>query len=35
MKIAGTGIFEEVNTFAVETIGLAKITGSMTTDFQR
>jgi len=35
MRIALTGIFEEVNTFAVQSMGLAKITGNMTTGFQK
>jgi Metallopeptidase family M81 len=35
MRIALTGLFEEVNTFAVESMGLAKITGNMTTGFQK
>jgi microcystin degradation protein MlrC len=35
MRFALTGLFEEVNTFAVESMGLAKITGNMTTGFQK
>jgi len=35
MKVALAGLFEEVNTFAAETMGLAKITGNMTTGFQK
>jgi len=35
MRIAIAGLFEEVNTFAVETMGLATITGSMATGFQK
>jgi len=35
MRIALTGLFEEVNTFAVESMGLAKITGNMTSGFQK
>jgi microcystin degradation protein MlrC len=35
MRVALAGLFEEVNTFAVETMGLAKITGNMTTGFQK
>lgn len=35
MRIAIAGLFEEVNTFAVETMGLATITGSMSTGFQK
>lgn len=35
MRIALAGLFEEVNTFAAETMGLAKITGNMTTGFQK
>ena len=35
MKVAIAGLFEEVNTFAVETMGLATITGSFATGFQR
>ncbi|HME41740.1 MAG TPA: M81 family metallopeptidase [Syntrophorhabdales bacterium] len=35
LRVALAGLFEEVNTFAVETMGLATITGSMTTGFQK
>lgn len=35
MRVALAGLFEEVNTFAVETMGLATITGNMTTGFQQ
>jgi len=35
IRVALAGIFEEVNTFAVETMGLATITGSMATGFQK
>jgi microcystin degradation protein MlrC len=35
MRVALAGLFEEVNTFAAETMGLAKITGNMTTGFQK
>ncbi|HRD88199.1 MAG TPA: M81 family metallopeptidase [Accumulibacter sp.] len=35
MRVALAGLFEEVNTFAVETMGLATITGSMSTGFQK
>jgi microcystin degradation protein MlrC len=35
MRIAIAGLFEEVNTFAVETMGLAKITGDFGTGFQK
>ena len=35
MRIALCGIHEEVNTFAVETMGLATVTGNMATGFQR
>jgi len=35
MRVALAGLFEEVNTFAVETMGLATITGSMATGFQK
>ncbi len=35
MRIALAGLFEEVNTFADETMGKAKITGNMTTGFQQ
>lgn len=35
MRIALAGLIEEVNTFAVETMGLATITGNMSTGFQR
>jgi microcystin degradation protein MlrC len=35
MRVAIAGLFEEVNTFAVETMGLATITGSMSTGFQK
>ena len=35
VRIALTGIFEGVNTFATESMGLAKITGNMTTDFEK
>jgi len=35
MRVALCGLFEEVNTFATETMGLAKITGNMTTGFQK
>jgi len=35
MRVALAGLFEEVNTFANETMGLAKITGNMTTGFQK
>jgi microcystin degradation protein MlrC len=34
-RIALAGLFEEVNTFADETMGKAKITGNMTTGFQQ
>jgi microcystin degradation protein MlrC len=34
LRIALAGIFEEVNTFADETLGTAKITGNITTGFQ-
>jgi len=35
IRVALAGLFEEVNTFAVETMGLATITGSMSTGFQK
>lgn len=35
IRVALAGLFEEVNTFAAETMGLARITGNMTTGFQR
>jgi len=35
VRIALAGLFEEVNTFADETMGKAKITGNMTTGFQQ
>lgn len=35
MRIAVAGLFEEVNTFAVESLGFATITGNMTTGFQQ
>jgi microcystin degradation protein MlrC len=35
LRVALAGLFEEVNTFAVETMGLATITGSMATGFQK
>jgi microcystin degradation protein MlrC len=35
MRVAIAGLFEEVNTFAVETMGLATITGDFSTGFQR
>ncbi len=35
IRIALAGLFEEVNTFADETMGKAKITGNMTTGFQQ
>jgi len=35
MRVALAGLFEEVNTFADETMGKAKITGNMTTGFQQ
>lgn len=35
MRVALAGLFEEVNTFAVETMGLATITHNMTTGFQQ
>jgi len=35
IRVALAGLFEEVNTFAAETMGLAKITGNMTTGFQK
>ena len=35
IRIALAGLFEEVNTFADETMGTAKITGNMTTGFQQ
>ncbi|NYT20944.1 MAG: M81 family metallopeptidase, partial [Methanomicrobiales archaeon] len=35
MRIALSGLFEEVNTFADATMGTAKITGNMTTGFQQ
>ncbi|SEB18977.1 M81 family metallopeptidase [Variovorax sp. YR216] len=35
MRIAIAGLYEEVNTFAVETMGLARITGSFATGFQK
>jgi len=35
IKIALCGIHEEVNTFAVETMGLVTVTGNMSTGFQR
>jgi microcystin degradation protein MlrC len=35
MRIAIAGLFEEVNTFAVETMGLARITGNFATGFQK
>ena len=35
LRVALAGLFEEVNTFAVETMGLATITGSMSTGFQK
>lgn len=35
IRIALCGIHEEVNTFAVETMGLATVTGNMATGFQR
>jgi len=34
-RVALAGVFEEVNTFAVETMGLATITGNLTTGFQK
>jgi microcystin degradation protein MlrC len=34
-RIAVAGLFEEVNTFAVESLGYAEITGNMATGFQR
>ena len=34
LRIALAGLFEEVNTFADESMGTAKITGNMTTGFQ-
>ncbi len=34
MRIAIAGLFEEVNTFATESMGYATITGNMTTGFQ-
>lgn len=33
MRVAIAGLFEEVNTFAVETMGLATITGSLSSGF--
>jgi microcystin degradation protein MlrC len=35
MRIAITGLYEEVNTFATETMGLATITGNLATGFQK
>jgi len=35
IRVALAGLFEEVNTFAVETMGLATITGNLTTGFQK
>ncbi len=35
LRIALCGIHEEVNTFATETMGLAKVTGNMATGFQK
>lgn len=35
MRIAIAGLFEEVNTFATESMGFATITGNMTTGFQQ
>ena len=35
IRVALAGLFEEVNTFADETMGKAKITGNMTTGFQQ
>jgi len=35
MRVALAGLFEEVNTFAVETMGLATITGDIATGFQK
>ncbi len=35
MRVAIAGLYEEVNTFAVETMGLATITGSLATGFQK
>jgi len=35
LRVALAGLFEEVNTFAVETMGLATITGSMSSGFQK
>ena len=35
MRVAIAGLYEEVNTFAVETMGLATITGSISTGFQK
>ncbi len=35
LKVAISGLFEEVNTFAVETMGLATITGKTATGFQK
>jgi len=34
MRIALAGVFEEVNTFAVEVMGYAQVTGNMTTGFE-
>ncbi len=35
IKIALCGIHEEVNTFATESMGFAKVTGNMATGFQK
>ena len=35
IRVALAGLFEEVNTFATETMGLATITGNLTTGFQK
>jgi len=35
LRVAFAGLFEEVNTFAVETMGLATVTGNVATGFQK
>jgi len=35
IRVALAGLFEEVNTFAVETMGLATVTGNVATGFQK